>query len=447
MQQQMIELECPSCQAVLELDAGFAGGVCRCSNCGTLMTVPADPQMVGESLDRPDRPDTPGASAAFSVAVQESTTSEDDSPSADRPESPQGTGSGSAVLDELVASTRPETPSRQEPSSTPRPTPKKPTQPKHPAPKAAAPAPPRPSTKPTPKPVIVPEIITTATDENGQETFVTASGKKVMLAVNAIPVAKVKRKVVRGGVYALAALVMVAVIGGTVAALIAFSNINTAPTDNGTVNVSRRGYDPNVNPFQSAAANFLGLPLTTETVILVDASSYSRQWLGSVIEAATRTVRYDDPATRIRFVFQTGGSAESYPETPTSLSGFPRAEFDDFLYGVRSSGAGEVTAMVQQALTASPQQIIVVTSQPLSDNAVRTLTQLLDSHSRVRLDLVMINTIATDHSQQLSDLVKAHDGELISLPANRIDTWLTQAGPLSRDDDDVNESGQGDANP
>lgn len=49
---QTLELECPSCQEMLELDAGFAGGVCRCSNCGTLMTVPSDAGRA-ETLSRP----------------------------------------------------------------------------------------------------------------------------------------------------------------------------------------------------------------------------------------------------------------------------------------------------------------------------------------------------------------------------------------------------------
>lgn len=67
-----IELECPSCGQVLRLDAGFAGGVCRCSACATLMTVPSDPRASApERLKRPDtpvgarpeRPDTPGQAA------------------------------------------------------------------------------------------------------------------------------------------------------------------------------------------------------------------------------------------------------------------------------------------------------------------------------------------------------------------------------------------------
>lgn len=52
---QTLDLDCPSCGENLELDAGFAGGVCRCSNCGTLMTVPRDAGRA-EQLTAPQRP-------------------------------------------------------------------------------------------------------------------------------------------------------------------------------------------------------------------------------------------------------------------------------------------------------------------------------------------------------------------------------------------------------
>lgn len=63
----MIELECPSCRELLELDPGFAGGVCRCSSCSTLMTVPSNPRRDrAEALSRPDRPDAPAGGASAS---------------------------------------------------------------------------------------------------------------------------------------------------------------------------------------------------------------------------------------------------------------------------------------------------------------------------------------------------------------------------------------------
>lgn len=51
-----IDLNCPGCDALLELDRGFAGGVCRCSTCGTLMTVPRVANEKAERLLRAERP-------------------------------------------------------------------------------------------------------------------------------------------------------------------------------------------------------------------------------------------------------------------------------------------------------------------------------------------------------------------------------------------------------
>lgn len=36
----MISLTCANCQATLDVDDAFAGGVCRCQHCGTIQTVP-----------------------------------------------------------------------------------------------------------------------------------------------------------------------------------------------------------------------------------------------------------------------------------------------------------------------------------------------------------------------------------------------------------------------
>jgi hypothetical protein len=53
----MIYLSCPQCTSELEIDDGFRGGVCRCFSCGTLMTVPDDPEhQAPETLSRPDSP-------------------------------------------------------------------------------------------------------------------------------------------------------------------------------------------------------------------------------------------------------------------------------------------------------------------------------------------------------------------------------------------------------
>ncbi|MCC7408034.1 MAG: hypothetical protein IT442_08180 [Phycisphaeraceae bacterium] len=57
-----IELPCPSCGKTLKVDAGFAGSVCRCKYCGSLISIP-DPLGLSDpkNLDAPDRADRPAS--------------------------------------------------------------------------------------------------------------------------------------------------------------------------------------------------------------------------------------------------------------------------------------------------------------------------------------------------------------------------------------------------
>ncbi len=64
----LLELECPGCTEKLELDPGFAGGVCRCSMCGTLMTVPDDP--AAQRAERLVRPSSPGGGRPAAPTIQ-----------------------------------------------------------------------------------------------------------------------------------------------------------------------------------------------------------------------------------------------------------------------------------------------------------------------------------------------------------------------------------------
>ena len=61
-----VELECPGCGKTLQLDKAFVGGVCRCSHCGMLMSVPEHPGLkVQKEIDvAVERPDVPVAAAA-----------------------------------------------------------------------------------------------------------------------------------------------------------------------------------------------------------------------------------------------------------------------------------------------------------------------------------------------------------------------------------------------
>src|SRR4051812_47529249 len=53
-----VVVQCFHCNAILELDEAFRGGVCRCSECGSLLQVP---KSEGPKAAKKARPATPGA--------------------------------------------------------------------------------------------------------------------------------------------------------------------------------------------------------------------------------------------------------------------------------------------------------------------------------------------------------------------------------------------------
>jgi hypothetical protein len=61
-----IDLDCPKCGARLQIDESFAGSVCRCSDCGQVMKVPAR----AEASPQGARPDAPGQTPPPAAKVQ-----------------------------------------------------------------------------------------------------------------------------------------------------------------------------------------------------------------------------------------------------------------------------------------------------------------------------------------------------------------------------------------
>jgi hypothetical protein len=59
-----VVVQCFKCNALLELDDGFRGGVCRCSTCGTLLQVPKGEPNTAARIARPAGPPAPTRPAA-----------------------------------------------------------------------------------------------------------------------------------------------------------------------------------------------------------------------------------------------------------------------------------------------------------------------------------------------------------------------------------------------
>lgn len=367
-----IELECPGCQAMLELDGGFAGGVCRCSKCGTMMTVPADPTHErAERLMRPDRPDAPGRPA---------------SPSSTRATSPPDTR-------QPAASSRPAAPSR----------PDAPGQPALPEPEEV----PVEATLEAPSPA--PPADT--------EVFVTASGKRIQVRKRMIATARVKRKAIRAGVIVAFVLFMGLVVIGVAIAVVTL--IKTSTPGAGQQELLG-GYDPSVNPFKLDQPNFLGIPLERDAIVAIDAGSPSAGWLRVAKDALVLGTRPLPANARFQAIFWVEEGFFAYPEKLKSLDSAERAALPEALNRVAARGAAEPHAAIQQALSAGPQQVILVTGRLLRDDELADIEKQFNANSGVRLDVILLGG---DDLPRLQKYVQDRKGRFVSLPRTQLNNW------------------------
>lgn len=215
---QTLDIECPSCGEMLELDAGFAGGVCRCSNCGTLMTVPSDAGKA-ESLTRPSSSDSVGSGGLSSMGVP-------DPGERHRGRSNAKRGKGKGKKSQSSQRKRVST-----------------------------------------------------TVEAGE--YRTASGKVIRLdETTRVPMAEGKRKQIRAATTAVFFAIVLAVVAIAVVGIIAMMDGPGGPgggSDGGAV-----VYKVEANPYTLEFANVMGLPITDRTAVVIEASEFSEVWIAPV---------------------------------------------------------------------------------------------------------------------------------------------------------------------
>lgn len=369
-----IELQCPSCEQVLELDAGFAGGVCRCSNCGTLMTVPADPHHErAEALRQSGR------------------------------------------------SSRPESPVSQAPAPSQKPAPQRPA------------APVREST---------PAGGASAGSSTGVQTFVTASGKTVEIRATAIPTAKRKKRIgVRVVTVVVFVLVMAGVIGMTAYAVSVLMQTQATVGPSGQADGTGgpaaaipepyvekpQGYDPTVNLLKADVPGFMGVPLSGKFAVVVEASTFSRDWLLRM-KVHLREVLARSKAAGAQVGFATQRGVRKFPETLRPWTTADMAGLDEFLMPIASLGLADLQPALAQALASGAEQAIVILGRRIDAAELAALRKTLEGKAGVRLDVIVIGDPMSADTPALKELSAGSGGQYMCVS---IDAWNRWAQELA----------------
>ncbi len=361
-----IELQCPTCQEMLVLDAGFAGGVCRCSGCGTLMTVPA---AAGGTSERLSRPATPGG----------------------RPEAPGMAASPSAPSSASSAKTPVHAPRRDHETVQP------------------------PS-------AVRPTVVTAHTNEAGKQTFVTASGRTLELDADAVipTAAKKQRPVVRAttAIVAVGALLVLVVVTVLVFVWVIKEKTSVDPH----TGQPRIGYDVADNPLVNADGRFLYWSLDEPTVIVLDAAGLNRPWLEEMKDVLVDAAAKMPEATPLQVVALTDLGVKTFPDKLRSWKPGDTAKLRAFLTPIPAMRFPDPVAGLETVLKADPRRIILVTGQQLTDRQVDDIDLLLDKHPDTRLSVALLGT----HLPRLQTLVNKSGGKYVSMPQEDFLGWYAK---------------------
>lgn len=401
-----IELECPKCKTLLNLDAGFAGGVCRCSNCGTLMTVPADPssekaeEVVGRKR-RPERPRTPEAGS--------------DQPS--RPASPQGTDTADTAqpqppaIDEEDDDTiepveRPRSSSRSKRKGSSRSTSR--------ATSTASPVP----------------------DMDDEEILVTKSGKRIVVSnTRTIPTARKSNKLmirlITASVFIGILLVIIAISAGAIIMLATSDADREAKAEDYLAyQVQNFPYDRNANPLTIDKPNAMGFPMRGRTMILIDASEGADTYLPFVAEAIGTGLAKPEARGRFDIGLINGDGITRYNGAMRSLQGADANSITTFIKGGQPKGKANFTEAVNKVAEDSPIQIIAITGNPLSSvggmdafnqavEALKTAVEAENQTATFGLDVLTINRDDLDWQ----DTAFNHGGTYSQQTMRKFDDW------------------------
>ncbi len=391
MPQHTIELECPSCRSLLELDAGFAGGVCRCSTCGTMMTVPNDPQRESpERLRRPDRPESAKASATAG-----STPSRPDQPQqppadapVDAPPSPSPAGAD-----------RPELPS--------------------------------PQISPTGQ---SPSAITGAAGATGSgsglathatATYVTASGRKVRISRSTrVPMARRKRRMMARTITATVVVVTAAALLVMMGWFIFFSDFMQRDRHD---DPARHEYQPRVNPFLADSPRFIDMSIEDGTVLVVQAggpqlSPDGFQQVRHLVEHSSGLL--DEDASFAVAYFGTASFRMFPPDGPAAWTSQRRQDLAAFHRRIHyEPGVGRPVPAIEAALDAGAARLIFVTSQSLDTEEEQALQRLLAASPQTRFDVVMFGF----NDDSLRDLATQRHGRALQINTRQFAQWYQEA--------------------
>lgn len=364
---QTIELDCPTCGEHLELDAGFAGGVCRCSSCGTLMTVPRDAGRA-EQLTAPQRGAEMSDAAIDPAELQEIAAPRPSPRSAGKQRGKRGRSKQGAAQG------------------------------------------------------------ATSTIDAGE--YRTPSGKVVRVEQPMrVPMAQGKRKQIRMITTIVFVSVILSVVVIAAAAIWFMVSDSSGGNNQAGANGSENQppapptYDASANPYTLKFPNLAGIPVQGKVAIVTEASQGDSEfWMPRASVLIRDGLNQNaDASTQVALYAAQKGKPDAFAQgSTTPLTKLDDGELRKWFDGLAYSKPIDRTAAIEQALQSKPDVLVLVFSGATSKE-LAAWQELLKSKKDLTVHGVIIDS--SSPLTVLGWLRGLESGQAISLSTNQLKEW------------------------
>lgn len=262
-----------------------------------------------------------------------------------------------------------------------------------------------------------------ATVEAGE--YQTASGKVIRLdETTRVPMAEGKRKKIRAATTAVFFSIVGMVVIIAVIAIVMITGGPGGPGGSGDVS-----YNPADNPYVLEYANVMGLPVTNKTVVIIEASEYSGEWVEAVADIVGAGLSQEPSGGEIALIGAGG--------TPVSFSGggykdmpVGAGEVRGWFEKLPATGTGDVSAAISAALSLNPDTLIVVHGYAeMSD--IEAWDKLVKGKEGLTIHTVHIG----NSSPELSGWAGAYAGEAVVLSIQDIEALKDLAAEATAEEE------------
>lgn len=193
------------------------------------------------------------------------------------------------------------------------------------------------------------------------------------------------------------------------------------PGGEGAPSAMAGGIEEPANPFLTGGAQFFGVPITGQTIIVIDSSEAMRDFFGHARQAAALAARNAEASHALQVIAAREGELMVFPTEPMAGDELAGSAIERRLQAVTPGGGIVLLEAIERALVSEPEQVIIAARFLPPVEEMETIVRRVNEGG-AKLAVVVLGA---EEPEPLR-LVREAGGTAEQIPATRLHRWYEE---------------------